>query len=245
MRGEDLTGHGLEAGFHTDLPLRLLEWEPAYPLAEYTADEVTSPAPDAPTPRRLGDPTRAKTTAVEIVDEPDAVAALRGIVAHWVERSNGRSEALAVAGDHRQALRALGVPRPRLVEVPGPVALALVAWAAGSAAPTDAGEAWPRHASRSGGSSPPLPGSSTTGPSTPTSSARWSTSSGGSCGTPPSPRRAGPAAVCRGPGRRSGLDPVGPRRLRSLPLSRRTSPRRRCRCAVRRARPARRRVMRS
>ncbi len=131
VRGEDLSGLGLDADFHTDLPLRLLEWEPSYPLATYAADEVAAPAPDLPTAQALDSP-RIAGEAVEPVEDPDAIAALRGVVGHWVERSNGRSEALAVAGDHRHALRAIGVPRPRVAEVPGATALAHVAWAAGS-----------------------------------------------------------------------------------------------------------------
>lgn len=131
VRGEDLCGHGLDADLHTDLPLRLLDWEPAYPLATYTADEVTAPAPTLPAPLPLDDVAGA-VSATETVDDPDAVAALRGVVGHWVERSNGRSEALAVAGDHRHALRAIGVPRPRIAAIPGGAALAHVAWAAGS-----------------------------------------------------------------------------------------------------------------
>jgi hypothetical protein len=128
VRGEDLTGQGLEAGFHTDLPLRLMPWEPTYPLATYTADEVTAPAPDRP----VGEPAATTVPAGDALDDPDGVSALRAVVAHWVERSNGRSEALAVAGDHRHALAALGVPRPRVAEVSGATALAHVAWAAGS-----------------------------------------------------------------------------------------------------------------
>lgn len=128
VRGEDLTGRGLEDGFHTDLPLRLMPWEPPYPLATYTADEVTAPAPDRPATA----PVALPDTRADAVDDPDGVRALRAVVAHWVERSNGRSEAMAVAGDHRDALAALGVPRPRIVEVPGRTALAHVAWAAGS-----------------------------------------------------------------------------------------------------------------
>lgn len=129
VRGEDLTGLGLEVGFHTDLPLCLLPWEPSYPPATYTADEVTAPAPDRPAGTGVALPA---PPAGEAVDDPDGVRALRAVVTHWIERSNGRSEALAVAGDHRHALAALGVPRPRVVEVSGATALAHVAWAAGS-----------------------------------------------------------------------------------------------------------------
>lgn len=130
VRGEDLTGSGPEAELHTDLPLVLAPWEPEYPLAHYRVDTVEADPPPLP-PIDRGAMALA-ASPVDLLDDPAATDALRSIVAHWVDRSNGRSEALAVAGGYAEALAALGVPSPRVVRLEPADAMALVAWAAGS-----------------------------------------------------------------------------------------------------------------
>lgn len=114
-----------------DLPWSLQLWEPTYPLAEYHTDRVAFPSPpltglghpEAPAPRG---------TRCETLDDPDATGALRDLAETWVTESNGRAEAVCVRGDALGAVRSLGAPRPRLQEIAGSDALALMAWTAAS-----------------------------------------------------------------------------------------------------------------
>ena len=127
LRGEDLTGDDRVDPQVLELPLVLQPWEPAYPLATYEAERAEFPAvPSAAVPAVEG------TTPAEIVDDPEACRALVELVTAWTTESEGRAEAVAVAGDARGALGALGRDRARLAVVPPGHALGAMAWAAAS-----------------------------------------------------------------------------------------------------------------
>ena len=53
----------------------------------------------------------------DVVGDRDTCDALLDVVRPWLDESSGRGEAVAVAGDARQAIRALGPHRVRLVDV--------------------------------------------------------------------------------------------------------------------------------
>jgi len=110
-----------------DLPSRLCDWEPAYPLATYESDKVEAPSPDPPrvVPRQL-------PSGFTALDDPQSDGALFDLVEPWVTESNGRYETSAVEGDAMAAIRALGLTRARAVELPGPEALRWMAWAGAS-----------------------------------------------------------------------------------------------------------------
>lgn len=124
VRGEDLRGAVVDDVLET--PLRLLDWEPVYPVATYHATKVEVPAPDLP--------------AMEAVELPPpgeridhvATEALLALTDVWTDQSNGRSDVVAVRGTALEAVAALG---PRTIRT-GPTApaqaMAWMAWAAAS-----------------------------------------------------------------------------------------------------------------
>jgi Family of unknown function (DUF6183) len=125
VRGEEVDAASVPVAV-LDLPLRLQPWEPAYPVATYTAHGVEAPRPPLPpvVPTALPDPPAR-------VDDEGALA-LADAVRHWSTDSNGRADAGAVDGDAAAACAALGVPALRLGALSSNDALALLAWAAAS-----------------------------------------------------------------------------------------------------------------
>ena len=113
-----------------DLPLRLLDWEPTYPVPTYTDDGVESPCPT--------DAWRHDWTSVEIatsatvVDDSDVTSALRSLVEPWTSSSNGRAESVCVEGDAAHVLRALGSTSARLARIDARDALSWLAWCGSS-----------------------------------------------------------------------------------------------------------------
>jgi len=130
MRGEDLRADARVDRAMVELPLVLLDIEPAYPAAvykPYTAefDEVAAPA-------------AWETVDVEssgIVLDREPMEALVELVSAWTTQSNGEARvAAAAAGDAVAAIGALDDPpaEVRLAAVELPEALAVMAWAGAS-----------------------------------------------------------------------------------------------------------------
>lgn len=108
-----------------DLPLFLEQWEPAYPLAVYKANEARFDPPPIPsTPIEVPLPPPG-----ELIGDPDTVEAFRELVAPWTAHSNGRIEIAVVEGDHLEAIAALGPARARITALTAPEAIAWLAWA--------------------------------------------------------------------------------------------------------------------
>jgi hypothetical protein len=128
VRGEDLRDHaGIDAAV-LELPLVLQGWEPRYCTATYHHDRVETPAPTLAAPLRTVDlPDR-----IERLDDPDAAAAFRNVVAPWVHSSNGRCDIACAAGDQRAAIAALGLRQARTAEIDASDGLAWLAWAGAS-----------------------------------------------------------------------------------------------------------------
>lgn len=132
VRGEDLRRDSVASRLPPvlELPFALEAWEPQYALAEYHPDRVEFPQPVLPAVTagearaRAGQPARRA--------DPPATAALTDLAGAWTTESNGRAEASAVSGRAAEAVRALGAPGARMVEVAPPAALAWMAWAAAS-----------------------------------------------------------------------------------------------------------------
>jgi hypothetical protein len=124
VRGEDLTGATGIDPLMIELPLKLMDWEPAYPVATYHADKTDFPAVEIPTGKEVALPELRPAPA----DEPESIDALLGLVRPWTEESNGRAEAVVVHGDTMGSIRALGPSRARLAPIPPELAMALMAW---------------------------------------------------------------------------------------------------------------------
>lgn len=121
VRGE------VDIGHVPDLPDRLLEWEPEYQLATYKPDKVETPSPDPVSVEPVEIPGTATT-----VDDPHSEGALADLVAPWVTESNGRCVTVTVEGDHRDAIRGLGLSDARIASLNSGEALKWMAWAASS-----------------------------------------------------------------------------------------------------------------
>ncbi|MCI0425773.1 MAG: DUF6183 family protein [Actinobacteria bacterium] len=111
----------------TDLPDRLLTWEPVYPLATYKSDRIETPAPPLPAVAPLELPQGFVT-----VTDPESEAALADLVTPWTNESNGRCQVVTVEGPVGAALRALGLGRCRVGPLPAPDALRWMCWAGAS-----------------------------------------------------------------------------------------------------------------
>jgi hypothetical protein len=126
VRGEDLRERDIDAAA-LGLPLVMTPWEPDYPLAIYAIDGASFDPP--PSPRAAPVALPAQTTAI---DDRTTCDALVDLAAVWSRESNGRVEAVAVDGDHRAAIAALGVPRARVAKLTLAGALGWMGWAAAS-----------------------------------------------------------------------------------------------------------------
>lgn len=111
----------------TDLPNRLMEWEPVYPVASYRADKVDAPSPPPPEVDSLSLP-----TDVLRLDDLESEAALADLVQPWTEESNGQCETSTVEGTGAEAIRALGLTRARVGPLSAGQAIAWMAWAGAS-----------------------------------------------------------------------------------------------------------------
>ncbi len=109
------------------LPSELMPWEPTYSLATYKRDKVETPSPPVPSTLAANLPGNATE-----IDDPDSSGALGDLVEPWTDQSNGRSQIVAVEGDHLTAISALGLPRARVGKLSVPDALAWMGWAAAS-----------------------------------------------------------------------------------------------------------------
>jgi len=125
LRGERVVGQ--VDGQVLDIPLTPQAWEPAYPVAEYRADGVAMPEDDAIDMEWIELP-----EAAESVTDDSGADGLISVVAHWVEESTGRVEAVTVEGSALAAIRLLGPHRVRYAEIDLGRALSTMAWAGAS-----------------------------------------------------------------------------------------------------------------
>ena len=128
VRGEDLSRlSGIDRTV-VELPLQLQEWEPAYPMATYHADQTEFPSPELPRLHQVPLPGAPPPAA----DDSETIEALVALVQTWTDQSNGRAEAVAVQGDATGAIRSLGPSQARLASIDAQKAMALMAWAGAS-----------------------------------------------------------------------------------------------------------------
>jgi hypothetical protein len=113
-----------------DVPLLPEAWEPRYQVAEYRADGVAMPEDDEVEMEWVDLPTPPDSIRAEKAD--DAADGLLSVVAHWVEESTGRAEAVTVEGTALNAVRLLGPHRVRCAEIDLKRAMAAMAWAGAS-----------------------------------------------------------------------------------------------------------------
>jgi hypothetical protein len=110
-----------------DLPDRLQDWEPAYPLSVYKRDRVEAQSPRPPTAELVPLPETAET-----IEDPESDAALADLVAPWVEESSGKCAVAIVEGEIASAVRALGPTRAGISPLEPAEAIAWMAWAGAS-----------------------------------------------------------------------------------------------------------------
>jgi hypothetical protein len=127
VRGEDLTDESLLDDRVLDLPAKLGHWERDYALAEYHADVARFPPPPLPPRRDVRLP-----GAVDRIDDLTTTSALLELPRAWTAESNGRAEAVAIAGDALAAIATLGPSRARVAELEPSTAVAWLAWVGAS-----------------------------------------------------------------------------------------------------------------
>lgn len=128
VRGEDLTGVDGIDPLMAELPLKLMDWEPVYPVATYHADKAEFPPPSVPKPTEVSLPESPPAAA----DDIESIDALLSLTRAWTEESNGRAEATVVHGDSTGSIRALGPTRAHKAPIPPSLALAVMAWTGAS-----------------------------------------------------------------------------------------------------------------
>ncbi|MGH9023010.1 MAG: hypothetical protein ACRDV9_07915 [Acidimicrobiia bacterium] len=127
VRGEDLSRVDVPFGDVFDLPLVLEPWEPRWPVATYSDNEIHAPRPGLPTlcAAPLSKPG-------ERLDDPEAEAALLAVVSSWTSQSNGRAEVSCVRGAALAAAVMLGSGEMHAAELEAGEALVQLAWAGAS-----------------------------------------------------------------------------------------------------------------
>ena len=110
-----------------DLPPSLRPWEPDYPVATYKKDKVEAPSPGLPATSEEPLP-----GAITPIEDTHSTAALGDLVEPWTDQSSGRSQTVAVEGDHLAAIAALGLATARVAGLGTAEAFAWMAWAAAS-----------------------------------------------------------------------------------------------------------------
>lgn len=141
VRGEDLRG-ALDVDTSVfDLPLVLQPWEPRVPGAVYDPFGGRFPAPEPP---EFGEPVDCDPDARPTGDE-EVTDGLLDVVRTWAEESNGIVDAVAVDGDERAAVGALGELTAAFAVLDAPAALEHLGWAGASG-----GAAGPRRGAATG-----------------------------------------------------------------------------------------------
>ncbi|MDQ3877245.1 MAG: DUF6183 family protein [Actinomycetota bacterium] len=126
LRSEVLTGDDRAHAEVLELPLELLEWEPAYRLPVYAKDHVEVQEPwDAVVLEAVD------SRPGERIDDPEVLHALLELVRPWTTESNGAARAVVVEGTADQAAAAIS-DAVRIAQISGEDALQRMAWAAAS-----------------------------------------------------------------------------------------------------------------
>lgn len=129
LRGEDLRGdRSIDTSVY-ELPLVLQPWEPRYPLATYEPQRGIFAPPSPLPPLR---PVVLPLDEARLAGDPLTTDALVDLTRQWTTESNGRSDAVTVAGDPLDAIAALGVAEARTSPIPARQALEMMAWTAAS-----------------------------------------------------------------------------------------------------------------
>lgn len=115
------------AGPIADLPNRLMDWEPEYPVATYKSDKVETPSPQLPKVEEVSIP-----DDFEALEDAQSEGALFDLIQPWVNESSGRYETAVVTGSALEAIRALGLTRARMGSLNNGEAMRWMAWAAAS-----------------------------------------------------------------------------------------------------------------
>ena len=124
LRGEDLADDDTVDPHVLEIPLRLLDWEPAYVVATFRSDKADFDAPAGPHFAEVALP-----EAGEEIGDDDSIEALLDIGAVWAQQSNGLQAAVALRGSATEAIAALGHDECLLAEATVGDAFSRIAWA--------------------------------------------------------------------------------------------------------------------
>lgn len=131
VRIDDSGDSGTGASRVLDLPLHICEWEPVYPVAEYSDDGVNAPCPSDQWSHEWTQVT-ANPNTPELIDDEETDAALRALVEPWTAASAGRSRCVVVEGGLDTLATALDRSVIRTTSLSPDQALQWLAWCGAS-----------------------------------------------------------------------------------------------------------------
>lgn len=127
VRGEDLRRADRTHPEILEMPLALMDWEPAYPLASYKASDASFE--DYKAHPKMSE---SRSSSFEVLEDDEIRRALTGLVDPWISQSNGHVEVTVVDGSSEGAIAALGFDSFRIGKIDPAEALEVMAWAAAS-----------------------------------------------------------------------------------------------------------------
>lgn len=128
LRGEDLRGDRRAHAEVLEMPLKLLGWEPAYPLATFGNDFVEVAEVDEPKVQMK----QVGRTRVDELEDPELVGAMVDLVSPWTTESNGAARAVVVDGDGVAAASILTYDTLLIGPLTTAEAIQRIGWAAAS-----------------------------------------------------------------------------------------------------------------
>jgi hypothetical protein len=126
MRGQHIEGELFPA---LESPLRLLEVESEYALAQYLDNEAKFATPMLPS---MGTPVSVPNTSAITANDSKVAVAIQQLVDPWTSQSNGKLQMSCVDGSILDALAKLDVAEVRLALLSPSNALAWLTWAGAS-----------------------------------------------------------------------------------------------------------------
>ena len=130
IRGEDLSANPDACMEVLELPPKLTDWEPTYPVATYRSDKAEFPAPEV-SKEAVRESLEELPIGLETPDEVGLTRALWDLTETWVSGSNGAATA-EFAGSVEEAIRSLPGPKINKRKILPRDSFALMAWAGAS-----------------------------------------------------------------------------------------------------------------
>jgi hypothetical protein len=131
IRGDTVSDEEISATV-LDIPSKLFDWEPSYPVAIYSDDGVQADAPYDSWTHEWVEISADENKATQVDDE-DTESALRSLVEPWTAASSGRARCIVAEGNLGPLVNTLGRQSVRVTDLTSRQALQWLAWCGASA----------------------------------------------------------------------------------------------------------------